>query len=59
MNRFADGIVAAEREGDIAHAAADQGIGQVLLDPARGLNIGKAVFVMLFKAGGNGEDIRV
>ncbi len=59
VDRLAHRVVAAERERDVGHAAADLGIRQVLLDPARGLDEVHRVVVVLLDAGRDREDIRV
>ena len=59
MDRLPDRVVAAEGERDVGHAARDQGAGQVLLDPAGGLDVVDAVVVVRLDAGGDGEDVGV
>ena len=59
MDRLPDRVVAAEGERDVGHAAGDQGAGQVLLDPAGGLDVVDAVVVVRLDAGGDGEDVGV
>ncbi len=59
MHRLAHRLVAAEREGQIGHAARHMGVRQVLPDPAHRLDIGEAVAVMLLDAGRDGEDVGV
>ena len=59
MDGLAHGLVAAETEAHIAHTAAGERTGQVLLDPAHGLDEVDGVAVVLGHAGGHGEDVRV
>ena len=59
VHGLADRIVAAERKGNVAHPAADPRVGQVLFDPARGLDEIDSVVVVLLDAGGHGEDVRI
>ena len=59
MHRLAHRFVAAERERKIRDAAGDMGVRQVLPDPARRLDIGDAVAVMLLHAGGDGKDVGI
>ena len=59
MHRLAQVVVAAEGEGEVAHAAADVGTRQVLANPARGLNKVECVGVVLLHAGGYGQYVRV
>ena len=59
MHGLANRIVAAERKGNVAHPAADPRVGQVLFDPARGLDEIDSVVVVLLDAGGHGEDVRI
>ena len=59
MDGFAHRVVAAEREAHVGHAARDLGAGQILLDPARGLDEIDRVVVVLLDTGGNGEDVGV
>jgi hypothetical protein len=59
VHGLADGIVAAEAEGDVGDAAADLGVREVGLDPARGLDEIDGVVVVLLDAGADGEDVRV
>ena len=59
VHGFADLVVAAEAEGDVGDAAADLGVGQVGLDPARGVDEVDGVVVVLLHAGGDGEDVGV
>src|SRR5690606_15337150 len=59
VNRFAHGLVAAEGERHVAHAAGDQRMGQLALDVAAALDEVDGVVVVFLDAGGNGEDVRV
>jgi hypothetical protein len=59
VDGLAHRVVAAERERHVGHAARHLGTGQVLLDPARGLDEIDAVVVVLFDAGGHGKDVGV
>ena len=59
MNRFADRIVAAKRERDIGHSAADMDVRQVLPDGARGLDVVDGVVVVFFDPGRDGKNIRI
>ena len=59
MHGFAHGVVAAEAEGNIGYAAADFGVGEVLFDPAGGLDEIDGVVVVLLDAGADGEDVGV
>ena len=59
VHRLAHDIVAAEREGDVADAAADAREGQVVLDPFRRADEVHGVVVVLLDAGGDREDVRV
>jgi hypothetical protein len=55
VDRLAHGVVAAEGEGDVGDAAGDQGVREVLLDPAGGLDEVDGVVVVLLDARGDGE----
>ncbi len=59
VDGLAHRVVAAEAEGDVAHAARYLGARQVRLDPARGLDEVHRVVVVFLDAGGDGEDIGV
>src|SRR5579864_6975988 len=59
MHRLAHCFVAAERERKIRHAARDVRVRQILPDPARRLDIGDAVAVVLLHAGGHGKDVGI
>ena len=59
MDRLAHRVVAAEAEAHVGHAARHLGAGQVLLDPARGLDEVHRVVVVFLDTGGDGEDVRV
>ena len=52
-------VVATEAEADVADAATDLGVGEVLLDPACGVDEVERVVVVLLQAGGHGEDVGV
>ena len=59
VHGFANFVVAAEAEGDIRDAAADFGVREVGLDPARGVDEVDGVVVVLLHAGGDGEDVGI
>jgi hypothetical protein len=59
VDGLAHRVVAAEAERHVAHAARHLGARQVLLDPARGVDEIDRVVVVLFNAGGHGEDVGV
>ena len=59
VNRFAHRLVATEGEGDVGHAAADHGEGQVFFDPARRVDEIHRVVVVFGDARGNRENIGV
>ena len=59
VHGLADLVVAAEAEADVADATADFGVGEVLLDPAGGVDEVESVVVVLFESGGDGEDVGV
>ncbi len=59
VDRFAHRVVAAEGEGHVGHAARGQGIGQVVANEGAGFDEVDGVVVVLFDAGGDGEDVRV
>ena len=59
VHRLAHRLVAAERERQVRHAAGDVRVRQVLPDPARRLDEGDAVAVVLLHAGRDGEDVRI
>ena len=59
MHSFTDWIVASEREGNIAHSAANFGQRQVLLDPSRRFNEIDRVAVVLFNAGADCQYVRI
>ena len=56
---LAHGVVAPEREGHIGHTTGNIGAGQVLANPARGLDKIHRVVVVLFNTGGDGKDVRI
>ena len=59
VDRLTDRVVAPEGERDVGDAAADLRAGEVLLDPAGGLDEVLAVGGVLLDAGGDGEDVGV
>ncbi len=59
VDRLAYRVVAAKREGHVRDAAAGQRIGQLVADIGAGVDEIDGVVVMLFDAGGDGEDVRV
>ena len=59
VHRLADHVVAAEREREVADAAADLGAGTDGLDDPRRLDEVHGVVVVLFEAGGNRQDVGV
>ena len=59
VHRLAYRLIAAEREGEIRHAARDVSMRQVLSDPARRFDEGDAVAVVLLHSGRRGENIRI
>ncbi|KAG1248084.1 hypothetical protein G6F68_013936 [Rhizopus microsporus] len=59
VDGLAHRFVAAEREGHVGDAAGDMAVRQRLLDDAGGLDEVHRVVVVLFDAGGDGEDVRV
>ncbi len=59
VDGLAHGVVAAEGERHVGDAAGHQRAGQVLLDPAGGLDEVDAVVGVLLDAGGHREDVRV
>ena len=59
VDGLAHGLVAAKAKGDVGHAPRYLGAGQVLLDPACGLDEVDGVVVVLFDAGGDGEDVGI
>ena len=59
VHRLAHRLVAAERERQVRHAARDMHVRQVLADPARRLDEGDAVAVVLLDAGGDREDVGI
>ena len=59
VDGLADGVVAAEGEGDVGDASADVGEGEAALEFAGGLDEGDGVVVVLLDAGGDGEDVGV
>ncbi len=59
MHRLAHRVVAAERERNVTHTAADQGIRNALLDLACRLDECQAVAVVLLDARRHGEDVGI
>ena len=59
MNRLPYRVISTKTETHIADAAGHLGARQVLLDPAGGFDEINRVVVVLFDAGGNGEDVGV
>ena len=59
IERLADRVIAAEREGDIAHAAGDLYVRQQFLDLPRGLDEVQAVAGVLLDARADGQDVGV
>ena len=59
VHRLADRVVAAEREGDVGHAARDLRVRERRLDSPRGLEEIQRVGVVLLDAGRDREDVRI
>jgi hypothetical protein len=59
VDRLAHRVIAPETETHVADAPRHFGTRQIGLDPARGLDEVHRVVVVLFNAGGNGEDVGV
>ncbi|MPM40213.1 hypothetical protein SDC9_86853 [bioreactor metagenome] len=59
VDGLAHGVVAAEGEAHVGDAARDLGTGQVLLDPACGLDEIDAVVVVLFDARSHGKNVGI
>ena len=59
MHSLANRIIATEGKRDVADAAAHAGVGEVFLDPARGIDECVRVVVMLFDAGCDGKDVGI
>ena len=59
VHRLAHPVVAAERERDVADAAADAGMGEGFLDPRRRRDEVDGVVVVFLDPGGDGEDIGI
>ena len=59
MHRLAHLLIAAEGEGEIRDAAGDMGMRILAADDLGRLDEGLAIFVMLFQAGGDGEDVGI
>ena len=59
VHRLADRLVAAERERQVRHTARHVREGEMVADPARRLDERQAVTIVLFDAGGDGEDVGV
>ncbi len=59
MHRLAHLFIAAEREGEIGHAARHVGARQIGPDPTRRLDIGDAVVAVLLDTSGDREDVGI
>ena len=59
VDRLADDLVAAEREGEVRDAAGDLGARAALLDPRNGVDERLGEVGVLLHARGDGEDVRV
>ena len=59
MHCLAYVVVAAEREREVAHTAADMCAGQVRANPLRSTNEVERIVVVFAHAGGNGKHVRV
>jgi len=59
VDGLADGLVAAEGERDVGYTTGDVAVRQGTLDDAGGFDEVDRVVVMLFDAGGHGEDVRI
>src|SRR6266496_5116256 len=59
MNRFANDVIATKTERDVGDATAHFRERQVGLDPTSRVYIVDLVVVVLFHAGGNGEDVGI
>ena len=59
VHRFAHDVVAAERERNVADAAADLGARQMLLDPPRRLDKIHRIIVVLLDPGRHCQDVRI
>ena len=59
MHGLAHGLIAAEGERQIRHAARHMGMGQMGADLARGFDEIDAIIVMFFNAGGDSKNIRI
>ena len=59
VHGLADRIVATEGKRDVADTAAHACVGEVFLDPSRGIDECVGVIVVLLDAGGDGEDVRI
>ena len=59
MHRLAHGVVAAEGEREVRDAARDLRVGQVLLDPARGVDECFGIAVVFGNARGDGQHVGV
>ncbi len=59
VNSFTYRVVAAEREGNVRHAAGNQRVRQLAFDVLTGADKVLRVVVVLFNTGGDGKDIRV
>ena len=59
MNRLAHRVVTTERETDITHPAGDHRVGQGAFNLTHRIDEIHRVVVVLFDAGGNGENVGV
>ena len=59
MDRLSDGVVAPERERDVADAAADVGQREAALQLPRGLDKGDGIAVVLLYSGADCEDVGI
>ena len=59
VNRLTHRVVAAKTKADVADATRHLCAGQVVFNPTRGVDKVHRVVVVLFNAGGNGENIWV
>ena len=59
MHRFADGVISTEGEGNVRDSAGDFGVREIFFDPTGRVDEVEGVVVVLFDAGGDGEDVGV
>ena len=59
VHRLAHRIVATERKREVRHTAANLGVGQILLDPARSLDKVHTIAVVLLDTRRNGQNIGI